>query len=124
MMHSANWDGDFDLSNKTVAVIGGGSSAVQIIPSVQPRVKKLITYLRSPVWITAGFGAKYAAPGGVNFDYSDEQKNTFRTDTTALDQYCRDVEGELNKRFTLVSHSQKYAMSYAQCLIVGTDASR
>ena len=66
-MHSAAWDAEYDLTGKTVAVIGGGSSAVQIIPSIQPRVKKLIPYLRSPVWITAGFGAKYAAPGGENF---------------------------------------------------------
>ena len=66
-MHSANWDADYDLTDKTVAVIGGGSSAVQIIPSIQPKVKKLIPYLRSPVWITAGFGAKYAAAGGENF---------------------------------------------------------
>lgn len=35
-MHSATWDNDFDLTGKTVAVIGGGSSAVQIIPSIQP----------------------------------------------------------------------------------------
>ena len=67
LMHSAAWDDSYDLTGKTVAVIGGGSSAVQVIPSIQPRVKKLIPYLRSPVWITAGFGAKYAAPGGVNF---------------------------------------------------------
>lgn len=67
LMHSANWDSEYDLTGKTVAVIGGGSSAVQIIPSIQPIVKKLIPYLRSPVWITAGFGAKYAAPGGENF---------------------------------------------------------
>lgn len=66
-MHSATWDTSCDLTDKTVAVIGGGSSAVQIIPSIQPKVKKLIPYLRSSVWITAGFGAKFAAPGGVNF---------------------------------------------------------
>jgi cation diffusion facilitator CzcD-associated flavoprotein CzcO len=35
-MHSATWDSDYDLSGKTVAVIGGGSSAVQIIPQIQP----------------------------------------------------------------------------------------
>jgi cation diffusion facilitator CzcD-associated flavoprotein CzcO len=67
-MHSAAWDASYNLAGKTVAVIGGGSSAVQIIPSIQPKVKKLIPFLRSPVWITAGFGAKYAAPGGVNFN--------------------------------------------------------
>ena len=36
IMHSAAWDGSYDLTNKTVAVIGGGSSAVQIIPKIQP----------------------------------------------------------------------------------------
>lgn len=66
-MHSARWDNTYDLSEKTVAVDGGGSSAVQIIPAIQPEVKKLVPFRRSPVCITAGFGAKYAAAGGVNF---------------------------------------------------------
>lgn len=66
--HSAAWDDAVDLVGKRVAVVGGGSSAVQIIPSIQPHVGKLHAFLRSPVWITAGFWAKHAAPGGVNFD--------------------------------------------------------
>lgn len=36
LMHSARWDVEYDLKGKTVAVIGGGSSAVQIVPSIQP----------------------------------------------------------------------------------------
>jgi cation diffusion facilitator CzcD-associated flavoprotein CzcO len=35
-MHTAAWDGSHDLTGKTVAVIGGGSSAVQVIPNIQP----------------------------------------------------------------------------------------
>lgn len=35
-MHSATWDASYDLSGKTVAVIGGASSAAQIIPNIQP----------------------------------------------------------------------------------------
>lgn len=35
-MHTAAWDSSYDLSGKTVAVIGGGSSAVQVIPNIQP----------------------------------------------------------------------------------------
>ncbi|KAL2788219.1 hypothetical protein BJX66DRAFT_352888 [Aspergillus keveii] len=106
LMHSASWDSSFDLGDKTVAVIGGGSSAVQIIPSIQPKVKKLIPYLRSPAWITAGFGAKYAAPGGVNFAYPDKQKEGFQN-PTELASYSRDVEGELNKRFTLKPNKER-----------------
>ena len=67
-MHSAAWDSEYDLTDKVVTVIGGGSSAVQIIPSIQKKVKKLYPFIRSPAWITAGFGAKHAAPGGVNFE--------------------------------------------------------
>ena len=34
LMHSATWDTSYDLSGKTVAVIGNGASAVQLIPEV------------------------------------------------------------------------------------------
>lgn len=34
---------------------------------------------------------------------SDEQKKTFNENPEYYNQYCRDLEGELNKRFTLVS---------------------
>ncbi len=41
-MHSATWDSSYDLSGKTVAVLGGGSSAVQIIPIIQPGVSSQV----------------------------------------------------------------------------------
>ncbi|RFU26023.1 hypothetical protein B7463_g10312, partial [Scytalidium lignicola] len=107
LMHSAAWDSSYDLNGKTVVVIGGGSSAIQIIPNIQPVVGKLIPFLRSPVWVTTGFGAKYAAPGGTNFEYSKEQIETFQKDPAALAKYCRDIEGELNKRFTLMQRTSK-----------------
>jgi cation diffusion facilitator CzcD-associated flavoprotein CzcO len=70
LMHSARWDHSFEFNeNIRVAVVGGGSSAVQIIPELQPKVKKLTAFLRSPVWVTTGFGAKHAGPGGTNFKY-------------------------------------------------------
>lgn len=110
LMHSAHWDGTFDLSGKSVAVIGGGSSAVQIVPSIQPTASKLVAFLRSPVWITTGFGAKYAGPGGTNFEYSADQIKAWQEDPAAYGRYCRDVEGELNKRFNLMHlHSKDQA---------------
>lgn len=32
--HSSNWHTDVDLKNKRVAVVGNGSSAIQIIPGI------------------------------------------------------------------------------------------
>ena len=89
-------------------------------------VGRLFAFLRSPVWITTGFGAKYAGPGGTNFNCeyrglehaqtliivdSKEQIAEFNADSEAYTQYARDVEGELNKRFTLVS-SFRRRLSY------------
>lgn len=38
LLHTAQWDDQFDQEawkNKTVAVIGSGASAVQVVPSMQ-----------------------------------------------------------------------------------------
>lgn len=52
--------------------------------------------------MTTGFGAKYAGPGGTNFEYSKEQIKEFNDDPELYNQYARDIEGELNKRFNLM----------------------
>ena len=107
LMHSARWDSKYDLTGKRVAVVGGGSSSVQIIPNIQPKVGKLFAFLRSPVWITTGFGAKYAGPGGTNFAYPEEQIKDFVDNPETHAKYSRDVEGELNKRFALMHLKSK-----------------
>jgi cation diffusion facilitator CzcD-associated flavoprotein CzcO len=36
LVHSANWPENFEYSGRKVAVIGNGSSGVQIVPALQP----------------------------------------------------------------------------------------
>lgn len=36
LCHSAQWNPNFEWKGKTVAVIGSGSSAIQIVPELQP----------------------------------------------------------------------------------------
>ncbi|WP_273732244.1 flavin-containing monooxygenase [Mycolicibacterium septicum] len=55
VMHSFEWDHDYDLSGKRVAVIGTGASAVQIIPEIQPVVSALRVFQRTPCWIMPRF---------------------------------------------------------------------
>ncbi|MDP9152043.1 MAG: NAD(P)/FAD-dependent oxidoreductase [Myxococcota bacterium] len=50
-MHSARWDDDYRLEGKRVAVIGTGASAVQIVPSIAPRVERLHVFQRTPPWV-------------------------------------------------------------------------
>ena len=35
-LHSARWDDSYDFTDKVIAVIGAGSSAIQIVPSLLP----------------------------------------------------------------------------------------
>lgn len=49
--HSANWDHELDLAGRRVAVIGTGSSAIQMVPLIQPLVKSLHLFQRTPAWI-------------------------------------------------------------------------
>lgn len=51
VFHSAQWDKNFDLKNKTVAVIGTGASAIQIVPAIAEQVKDLFLFQRTPPWI-------------------------------------------------------------------------
>jgi len=51
VFHSAEWNHDFDLTDKTVAVIGTGASAIQFVPQIQPKVAKLHLFQRTPPWI-------------------------------------------------------------------------
>ena len=51
VMHSARWDGSYDLAGKRVAVIGTGASSIQIVPAIQPRVADLTLFQRTPAWI-------------------------------------------------------------------------
>ena len=49
--HSAEWDHDYDLDGKRVAVVGTGASAIQFVPEIQPRVGKLHLFQRTPSWV-------------------------------------------------------------------------
>ncbi len=49
--HSQQWDHDYPLEGKRVAVIGTGASAIQFVPQIQRKVERLDLYQRTPPWI-------------------------------------------------------------------------
>ncbi|MFR9755469.1 flavin-containing monooxygenase [Streptomyces sp. TR06-5] len=51
VFHSAQWDHDYDLRGKRVAVVGTGASAIQIVPAIQPDVERLTVFQRTPPWV-------------------------------------------------------------------------
>lgn len=66
--HSMHWNHDYDLTNKKVAVIGTGASAIQFVPKIAEQVKELSIIQRTAPWI----GPKY---NQVN---TEKSKNRFR----------------------------------------------
>jgi cation diffusion facilitator CzcD-associated flavoprotein CzcO len=49
--HSARWDASYSLEGKRVGVLGTGASAIQIVPTIAPKVAHLDVFQRTPPWI-------------------------------------------------------------------------
>ena len=62
--HTARWEHQHDLGGAVVAVVGTGSSATQVVPAIQPIVKKLYVFQREPGWVV---------PKGER-DFTDEER--------------------------------------------------
>jgi cation diffusion facilitator CzcD-associated flavoprotein CzcO len=51
VFHSAEWDNNYDLKGKRVAVIGTGASSIQIVPNIAPIVGQLTVFQRTAAWV-------------------------------------------------------------------------
>lgn len=49
--HSAEWNHNCDLTDKRVAVIGSGASAIQFVPAIESKVQRLTLFQRTPPWV-------------------------------------------------------------------------
>jgi cation diffusion facilitator CzcD-associated flavoprotein CzcO len=51
IFHSGRWNHAHDLTGERVAVLGTGSSAIQFVPKIQPKVGKLYLFQRTAPWV-------------------------------------------------------------------------
>ncbi|KIV93713.1 hypothetical protein PV10_04908 [Exophiala mesophila] len=102
LTHSANYDTSIVLKDKRVAVIGIGSSGIQITSKIASEVGQLYTWVKTPTWITAGFAQRFAGPNGGNFKYTEEQKKRFADKPELFLKYSKMIESELNVRFKFI----------------------
>ena len=99
LAHSANYDPNIDLSGKRVAVIGNGSSGIQVTTAVHKVASHVSVFVRNPTYITANFGSKYIPDSGKTLLFSQEQKDRWRKDPQEYLRFRKAVEVELNIRF-------------------------
>jgi cation diffusion facilitator CzcD-associated flavoprotein CzcO len=50
--HTSRWE-EHDLTGKSVAVVGTGSTAVQVVPAIAPAARQVYVFQRQPGWIEA-----------------------------------------------------------------------
>lgn len=86
VMHTARWNHGIDLSGKRVAVIGTGASAIQVVPSIQPRVAQLNLFQRTAPWILPKFDRSLQASTKALFRRLPLAQRTLRNAILALSE--------------------------------------
>jgi cation diffusion facilitator CzcD-associated flavoprotein CzcO len=51
VVHTADWDSTLDITGKKVAVVGTGSSAAQVVPTIASDAESVTVYQRQPGWV-------------------------------------------------------------------------
>ncbi|KAF2708487.1 hypothetical protein K504DRAFT_477829 [Pleomassaria siparia CBS 279.74] len=80
IMHSATWNDQYDFQNKRIAVIGSGSSSIQIVPGLQRIAGTHTTvFARSKTWISPSFGQQlFDKYGFEGFIIPNDVKEKFK----------------------------------------------
>ncbi|KXJ91617.1 cyclohexanone monooxygenase [Microdochium bolleyi] len=115
LMHSAAWDGSKNWADKCVAVLGNGSSAIQIIPQIQKTASKLTSFMRGPTFITppmqrievdlpeklreAEMPQTVADPMVMQRAYTEAERKALAADPDHLLLYRKKIEYSINVNF-------------------------
>ncbi|EDO02647.1 hypothetical protein SS1G_05124 [Sclerotinia sclerotiorum 1980 UF-70] len=94
VIHTARWPGDYQQEqwkNESVAIIGSGSSSIQTLPAMQPHVKHIDVYVRTPIWFNS-----IAGNDGRGKEYTLEQREKFKNDLPALVEHAKYFENQIN----------------------------
>ncbi|PGH05484.1 hypothetical protein AJ79_06791 [Helicocarpus griseus UAMH5409] len=128
LLHSANWDENFDSEH--VAVIGAGSSGIQIVPALVDKVKAMGHYVRGRTWISSQHRGdeltNRTQTKGGNFEYTEEEKQAWRRDPNSYIKYRKELEFEMQSlypRLTSPRLPSSVQTSHSRSRFFGTLAS-
>lgn len=110
-VHSAAWDHDYEYAGKRIAVIGNGSSGIQILPEMAKLPGAEVTsFQRGPTWVVSRHtparlvGSDDPSP---NPAYREEDKARFRK-PDEMKKYRKTVQGNVNAAFKLFVKGSQY----------------
>ncbi|KAF3398832.1 putative sterigmatocystin biosynthesis monooxygenase stcW [Talaromyces pinophilus] len=114
LVHTARWDTSLSWEGKRVAVLGVGSSAVQVLPHLSRGSKSVHVFARSPLWISPQLADDIpaASPSQSTVDtnstttlqspsYSTQEKEKFRQDPELHLAHRKCLETRLARGFPI-----------------------
>lgn len=104
--HSAEWDESFDPTDKTIAVIGSGASAIQFVPIISKAATKVLLFQRSPNWVDTL----------NNYSYRQWTKKLFRRIPFAMTLYRFWIFFNLERRFLAFRRGKPTSWLYTKWL--------
>ncbi|RAL13173.1 flavin-containing monooxygenase [Aspergillus homomorphus CBS 101889] len=93
-LHSADYDETISLAGKDVLLIGAGSSAVQILPAIQPIVNRVKIFIRCPTWLLPDISTEAG-------QFSPEQIARFVEQPESVQRLRLENERTMNSIFTM-----------------------
>ncbi|KAJ7457359.1 FAD/NAD-P-binding domain-containing protein [Mycena latifolia] len=115
LVHSAQWnvgegsweEGVKDWGDKTVGVIGNGSSGIQIASAIHPKIKRMVNYARAKTWISPAFGTAAAMThlgrgfSESDMNFTDEEREKLK-DPKVFKEFRHAVEHDMNSFHALI----------------------
>ncbi|KAK4128613.1 FAD/NAD(P)-binding domain-containing protein [Parathielavia appendiculata] len=113
LIHTARWPKNFDHTGKTIAVIGNGSSGIQVLPELQPGAEKLYHVFRTPTWVLPPRIQAWKVMGqagqilsqiqmDAQENFSQETIERFQSDPDFYRAFVKKIEVEVNNAFPVV----------------------
>ena len=109
IFHSARWDHSAPLDDQRIAIVGTGSTGVQLVSALAPRARSLAHFQRTPQWIMPV----------ENPPYSEDQKQAFRNSPELLHQAQHDpqLEGSIERFSVAITEPDSEAMQHIQTVV-------
>ncbi|KAL6243916.1 hypothetical protein RBB50_009350 [Rhinocladiella similis] len=84
-------------ANKRVALIGAGSSGIQILPQIRCKARKVVHFMKGRTWISpVGYGAEEEGDSS-EAEIPLEQRQRYQNNPEAFHEYRHKIEGGMNK---------------------------
>lgn len=111
--HTAQWDHAFDPTDRNIAVIGSGASAIQVIPELAKVARHVSVFQRSPTYIAPRGDYEYSALAKACFRFVPgvallHRWKLFRTQEHLFQYYERGTEKNLRFRTWLVMQMREH----------------